>query len=86
VECADPPPPNTSCLQVRERRFDTQGLSVGEPGAWRTLHEKIEGFTHREGESNVLRVKRFNRPAASFGASSTLYVLDLIVETRIVTP
>jgi heat shock protein HslJ len=86
VACADPPPPNTSCLQVRERRFDTQGISVGEPGAWRTLHENIEGFTHREGESNVLRVKRFNRPAASPGASSTLYVLDLIVETRIVTP
>lgn len=86
VECADPPPPNTRCLQVRERRFDDQGLAVGEPGAWRTLHENIEGFTHREGERNVLRVKRFNRPAASPGASSTLYVLDLIVETEIVTP
>jgi heat shock protein HslJ len=86
VECADPPPPNTRCLQVRDRHFDAQGLIVGEPGAWRTLHENIEGFTHREGESNVLRVKRFNRPAASPGASSTLYVLDLIVETRIVTP
>jgi len=86
VECADPPPPNTRCLQVRDRHFDAQGLAVGEPGAWRTLHENIEGFTHREGESNVLRVKRFNRTPASPGASSTLYVLDLIVETRIVTP
>jgi heat shock protein HslJ len=86
VACTDAPPPNTRCLQVRERRFDAQGLAVGEPGAWRTLHENIEGFTHREGESNVLRVKRFNRPAAPPGASSTLYVLDLIVETRIVTP
>jgi hypothetical protein len=86
VECAYPPPPNTRCLQVRERRFDAQGLAVGEPGAWRTLHENIEGFTHREGESNVLRVKRFNRTPARPGAASTLYVLDLIVETRIVTP
>jgi heat shock protein HslJ len=86
VACANPPPPNTRCLQVRDRRFDEQGLAVGEPGAWRTLHENIEGFTHREGERNVLRVKRFNRPAASPRASSTLYVLDLIIETQIVTP
>lgn len=86
VECANPPPPNARCLQVRDRHFDAQGLAVGEPGEWRTLHENIEGFTHREGESNVLRVKRFNRPAANPEASSTLYVLDLIVETRIVTP
>ena len=86
VACANPPPPSTSCLQVRERRFDEQGLAVGEPGAWRTLHENIEGFTHREGERNVLRVKRFNRPTAPPGASSTLYVLDLIIETEIVTP
>jgi heat shock protein HslJ len=86
VACADPPPPNTRCLQVRDRHFDAQGLIVGEPGAWRTLHENIEGFTHREGERNVLRVKRFNRTPASPGASSTLYVLDLIIETEIVTP
>ena len=86
VACADPPPPNTRCLQVRERRFDAQGLNVGEPGAWRTLHESIEGFTHKEGERNVLRVKRFNRTPARPGASSTLYVLDLIIETKIVTP
>jgi hypothetical protein len=86
VACADPPPPNTRCLQVRERRFDAQGLNVGEPGAWRTLHESIEGFTHREGERNVVRVKQFNRTPARPGASSTLYVLDLIIETEIVTP
>jgi heat shock protein HslJ len=86
VACTDPPPPNTRCLQVRERRFDAQGLNIGVPGEWRTLHESIEGFTHREGERNVLRVKRFNRTPARPGASSTLYVLDLIIETEIVTP
>lgn len=86
VACTDPPPPNTRCLQVRERRFDAQGLAVGTPGEWRPLHENIEGFTHREGERNVLRVKRFNRTPARPGASSTLYALDLIIETEIVTP
>ena len=86
VACTDPPPPNTRCLQVRERHFDEHGLAVATPGEWQPLHENIEGFTHREGERNVLRVKRFNIPPASSGASSTLYVLDLIIETEIVTP
>jgi heat shock protein HslJ len=86
VACADPPPPHTRCLQVRERHFDERGLAVGTPGAWRPLQETIEGFTHREGERQVLRVKRFHRTPERPGASSTLYVLDLIVETEIVTP
>jgi len=86
VACAAPSPPNTRCLQVRERHFDERGLTVGTPGEWQPLNETIEGFTHREGERNVLRVKRFNRTPASPGASSTLYVLDLIIETEIVTP
>jgi heat shock protein HslJ len=86
VACADPPPPQTRCLQVRERHFDERGLAVGTPGAWRPLQESIEGYTHREGERQVLRVKRFNRTPTRPGASSTLYVLDLIIETEIVTP
>lgn len=86
VECANPPPPNTRCLLVRDRHFDAQGLAVGEPGEWRLLHENIEGFTHREGERTILRVKRFNRTPAPPGASPTLYVLDLIVQTEIVKP
>jgi hypothetical protein len=34
----------------------------------------------------VLRVKSFNRTPTRPGASSTLYVLDLIIETEIVKP
>jgi heat shock protein HslJ len=86
VACTDPPPPNTRCLQVRERHFDEHGLAVGTPGEWQPLHENIEGFTHKEGERNVLRVKRFNRTPARPGASSTLDVLDMIIESEIVTP
>jgi hypothetical protein len=33
-----------------------------------------------------LRVKRFNRTPARPEASSTLYVLDAIIESEIVTP
>jgi heat shock protein HslJ/uncharacterized lipoprotein NlpE involved in copper resistance len=86
VPCKNPPPPNTNCLQVRERHYDEKGLVVGTPGEWRPLEQNIEGFTHKQGERNVLRVKRFNRTAGPDGASSTVYVMDLMVESETVTP
>lgn len=85
VSCNHPLRPETMCLQVRERVYDKQGLMVGTPGAWRPLHENIEGYQHTPGQRNVLRVKRFQRQAAPADASSTVYVLDLIVESEVVT-
>jgi heat shock protein HslJ len=82
VACRNPLSGDTLCLQVRDRQFDAQGLPAGTPGEWRPLYENIEGFQHRVGESNVVRLKRFQRDPAPAGASSTVYVLDLIVETR----
>ena len=86
VACPNPPSPNTRCLQYRERHYDDKGLMVGTPGEWKPLTFNIEGFTHREGVRNVLRVKRFQRPASARGAPSNLYVLDLVVESEIVKP
>lgn len=85
VPCSHPLHPETMCLQVRERVFDEQGLMVGAPGAWRPLYENIEGYQHTPGQRNVLRVKRFQRQAAPADASSTVYVLDLIVESEVLT-
>lgn len=85
VSCNHPLRPETMCLQVRERVFDEQGLLVGTPGAWRPLYENIEGYQHTPGQRNVLRVKRFQRQNAPADASSTVYVLDLIVESEVVT-
>jgi heat shock protein HslJ len=82
VACPNPPSPNTRCLQYRERHYDNEGLVVGTPGEWKPLTVNIEGFTHREGVRNVLRVKRFQRPASAGGAPSNLYVLDLVVESQ----
>jgi heat shock protein HslJ len=86
VACEHPPAPQTRCLQVRERHYDEQGLAVGTPGEWHPLYENIEGFTHKEGMRNVLRINRFDRNPAPAGASSTVYVLDLIVESELVNP
>jgi heat shock protein HslJ/uncharacterized lipoprotein NlpE involved in copper resistance len=84
VACPNPPSPNTRCLQYRERHYDDKGLVVGTPGEWKPLTVNIEGFTHREGVRNVLRVKQFQGPASAGGAASNLYVLDLVVESEIV--
>lgn len=83
IACEHPPAPETRCLLVRERHYDEQGLPVGTPEEWRPLYENIQGFTHKEGVRNVVRVKRFDRNTTA-GTSSTLYVLDIVVESELV--
>jgi len=86
VACPSPPSPHTRCLLYRERHYDDKGLPVGTPGEWKPLTVNIEGFTHREGERNVLRVKQFQVPVSAGGAPSNLYVLDMVVESEIAKP
>jgi len=83
VACANPTTGASTCLQVRERRFDAQGLVVGTPGAWQPFYDPIEGYTHQPGVRNVLRLKRFER-GASAGGSPFVFVLDLVVESEVV--
>lgn len=84
VPCNRPLIRDATCLQVRDRAFDAQGLPAGSPGPWRAFYGTIEGYTHREGVRNVLRVKRFVRSPAPADGSSYLYVLDLVVESEVV--
>ena len=84
VPCRHPPMPHKTCLQVRERHYDANGLRAGEPGPWQPLQQDIEGYVHEPGVRNVLRVKRYplQRPPAD--APSSAYVLDMVVESEIV--
>lgn len=84
VACQHPLIRDHRCLQVREVRYDGQGLRVGEPGEWQPLYEEIEGYTHEPGVRNVLRLKRFERTDAPADASSVVYVLDMTVESELV--
>lgn len=52
----------------------------GEPGPWHALPQGIEGYEHEPGIRNVVRVQRY-RPAPA-GASSAVYVLDMVVESQ----
>jgi heat shock protein HslJ len=83
VACKNPLSGASACIQVRERRYDAQGLVVGTPGAWQPFYDPIEGYTHQPGVRNVLRLKRFERSAPA-GVPSFVYVLDLVVESETV--
>jgi len=72
-------------LQVRERRFDKQGLRIEPPDEWRAFYGGIDGYTHTAGVRNVLRINRYKRAKTPADASSYLYVLDLVVESETVS-
>ena len=83
VACTHPTSGASMCLQARERRFNEEGLAVGAPGDWQPFYDPIEGYTHRPGVRNVLRLKRFDR-GASAGGPPFVFVLDLVVESEVV--
>jgi len=76
----------TQCLQVRERRFDKQGLRIDPPGEWRAFYSGIDGYTHKPGVRNVLRINRYTRTKVPADASAYVYVLDMVVESELVKP
>lgn len=75
----------TQCLQVRERRFDKQGLRIEPPGDWRAFYGGIDGYTHTPGVRNVLRIDRYQRKQVPADASRYVYVLDMVVESETVS-
>jgi len=79
--CPHPLIKDKQCLQVREVKYDDNGLKQGEPGAFENFYEGIEGYTHEDGVRNVLRVKRFTLANPPADASSQAYVLDMVVES-----
>ncbi|MHB1057934.1 MAG: DUF4377 domain-containing protein [Rhodanobacter sp.] len=82
VPCRHPLIPHKSCLQVRERHYDANGLRTGEPGPWQPLQQDIEGYVHEAGVRNVLRVKRYTLKQPPADAPSSAYVLDMVVESE----
>jgi len=82
VPCNHPLMPGKTCLQVRERHYDAQGLVSGEPGPWQPLQQEIEGYTHEAGVRNVLRLKRYTIKNPPADAPALAYELDMVVESE----
>ena len=83
--CNHPLIPDMQCLQVRELKYDDQGLKTG-TGDWQFLYQDIEGYTHQPGVRNVLRLKRYPVANPPADGSSIAYVLDMVVESEQVKP
>jgi heat shock protein HslJ len=73
-----------TCLQVRERHYDANGRSVGEPGPWQLLAQGIEDYRHQPGVRSVLRVQRYAPERPRAGAPPSAYVLDQVLESETV--
>ena len=84
--CNHPLIPNMQCLQVREIKYDAQGIKTGTDGAFQNFYESIEGYAHEPGVRNVLRVKRYKGDPVPADASSVAYVLDMVVESELAKP
>ena len=81
VACPHAMIPDFQCLHVREVTYDDKGLKVGTPGEFEHFYDSIEGYTHEPGIRNVLRVDRYTVKNPPADASSSAYVLDMVVES-----
>ncbi|MFN3579943.1 MAG: DUF4377 domain-containing protein [Pseudomonas sp.] len=72
--------PDYQCLQVREVRYDSNGVQSS-AGDWTYLYQEIEGFEHQAGTRYVLRVQRYMVANPRADETSIAYVLDMVVET-----
>ncbi|TDB26290.1 DUF4377 domain-containing protein [Stenotrophomonas sp. ATCM1_4] len=73
---------DAQCLQVREVKYNEQGLEQGKRGEWENFYGNIEGYTHQPGVRNVLRLKRFQVKNPPADASSLAYVLDMVISSE----
>lgn len=79
VACGTDAASDESCLRVRERHYDANGLRTGTPGPWHRLQQPIEDFTPEPGVRYVIRLKRYSPKAADTTAA---YVIDTIIESE----
>jgi heat shock protein HslJ len=74
------------CLQVREIRYNEQGLKTFTSPEWTNFYDNIEGYQHNNSTRQILRVKKYTIKNPPADASSNAYVLDMVVETELVKP
>ncbi|MCJ0929129.1 META and DUF4377 domain-containing protein [Acinetobacter lwoffii] len=73
-----------SCLQVKEVKYDQNGLKTQVDKDWTLFYDQIEGFQHSPDERQIIRVKRFEIKNLAADQSKYAYVFDMAVEREVV--
>lgn len=68
------------CLQVRQVKYNEQGLKSHSSTSWQNFYDPIEGYSHHSNERVIIRVKKYALKHPPAGASRAAYVLDRVVE------
>ena len=68
------------CLQVKEVRYNSQGLKTYQDANWSLFYGQIQGFEHNPKERQVIRVKRYEIQNPAADQSKYAYVHDMTIE------
>ncbi|EPF72180.1 DUF4377 domain-containing protein [Acinetobacter rudis] len=68
------------CLQVRKITIDNNGAYVAKNLEWENFYDGIEGYTHNNNESVILKLKQYEVENPPADASSVRYVLDRYIQ------
>lgn len=73
-----------TCLQVKEIKYDDQGLKTHHDANWSLFYNQIEGYTHNPNLHQIIRVKRYEIKNPAADQSKYAYVYDMAVMTSTV--
>lgn len=76
--------PNAQCLQVKELKYNDQGIPSYIDQNWKILPIQIQGYYHDPKIKKTIRVKRFQTNATA--APQYAYIYDMTVQQEILNP
>ncbi|MBF7686193.1 META and DUF4377 domain-containing protein [Acinetobacter sp. B10A] len=71
---------NAQCFQVKEIKYNDQGIQTYIDQNWRVLPERIQGYTHDPKVKKTIRVKRFQTKAT---VPQYAYIYDMTVQQEV---
>ena len=78
VQCQGVAP--QTCLQVREIKYNEQGIKTQTDQNWSNFYDSIEGYEHNPNERQIIRVKRYEIKNPAADQSKYAYVHDMTIE------
>ena len=68
------------CLQVKEVKYNEQGIKTYTGSQWENFYNNIDGFKHNTNQQVIIRVNKYKVSKPPTDSSSYAYVLDTVIE------